>query len=1181
MSDIRHLLIPARRLLTLLAGFSAGAAGALAAQDPPVRTEVIEPIRSASFDHDGEAKERRQGGNPRQVAGYLAFDGSMDGNRQVDPQIAVGGGYVLHGTNGGLIVYTKEGEFVQGVSQSAFNGGIDPKLFFDPHRRVFGFDLWNPWDDAGLKPVNISVSETDDPTGAWNTYPVPAPKGVDGGGIGHSKQWIGYSFPGGPERSFVLKMDEVIAGQPATVYHFEGSLGHPVHSLDDVDELYFFEIQKGDFVVRRVAAGEDGAPVAELVGRTPHGLEHVGWPPQSPQKGTEVKTASGDRYPKVLYLQGGYLWFSQTVNVDGRAAVQWHQLELDGAIVQTGLISHPTNSYIQTTLAVNEQLDVLVGFQETGPEMYISPRLAWRRSGDPPGEVREIVALGEGQGATDGASWGDYSGSVCDGDDGLDLWTIQSVTDEGGKGDTVIVRVPFEKAGAEYHVSPRGDDAADGAAASPLRTLSEAARRARPGDLVTVHEGVYRERVDPPRGGTGDDRRIVYRAAPGEEAVIKGSERVRGWERVENDAWRLSLPDAYFGGFNPFKDEIRGDWFQRTDRTLHTGAVYLDGHWLTEAASLEQVLAPAGAEPLWFTPSPPRAGYLMNLAWFRPVSAAGEGAQVPAAGFREQRGVQVAPCAEGGECVGWIEDGDWTRFDGVDLGAGTAGLELRLASATAGGRVEIRLDSADGELLGECRVGGTGGWQEWRSVTAPIRPTSGLRSLCLVYRGAEPAWQESDTTVIWAQFPGVDPNQAEVEINVRQSVFYPSKPGVDYLTVRGFSLRHAATNWAPPTAEQVGLIGTHWSKGWIIEDNDIRYSTCTGVTLGKHGDEWDNTSANSAEGYVETIERGLANGWTREKVGGHVVRNNTIAHCEQAGVVGSLGAAFSTVSGNTIHDIHVRRLFTGAEMAGIKLHAAIDSEVSGNHIYRCVRGIWLDWMAQGTRVTRNLLHDNGPGEDLFLEVNHGPFLVANNVCLSPTSLLVNSQGGAYAHNLFAGQIHVIHTEGRLTPANQPHSTALDGLHPNPSGDDRYYNNLFAGGSGLAAYDPAELEMFVGGNVFLGTAQPSRHESAPLIDAGFAPGIELRERAGAWELSLSLDPSWSRAGPRPLVCTALLGRTAATGLPYELPDGAPLCVDADYFGRPRDQADPFPGPFEAPEGGGVTVRLWPPAQGARD
>ena len=115
----------------------------------PSRTEVVTPIRKTTFNTNNGAKckERKQGGNIRMESGYLAFDGSMDGNRQVDPQIAVGGGYVLHGTNSGLIIYDKKGNFIEGVSQNCFNKGIDPKLFFDAHNKVFGFDLWNPWDD--------------------------------------------------------------------------------------------------------------------------------------------------------------------------------------------------------------------------------------------------------------------------------------------------------------------------------------------------------------------------------------------------------------------------------------------------------------------------------------------------------------------------------------------------------------------------------------------------------------------------------------------------------------------------------------------------------------------------------------------------------------------------------------------------------------------------------------------------------------------------------------------------------------------------------------------------------------------------------------------------------------------------------------------------------------------------
>lgn len=409
----------------------------------PSRTEVISPIHKENF-RNKEFPQRIQGGNPRMLNGYLQFDGAMDGNRQVDPQIAVGGGYVFHGTNAGLTIYDKKGNFIDGVSQKHFNNGIDPKIFFDTHNQVFGFDLWVYWDEPKVKPVNISISETNDPRGAWNIYPVSASAGVDGGGIGYSEKWIGYSFPGGKERTFVLKMSEAKSGKPATVYHFDGSLGHPVFTQDDMADLYFFKIEDDNFVITRVTEGENGNPVCEQVSSKAHGLKYMNYPPKSPQKNTDQLTSSGDRNPKNLVLQSACIWFSQAVNCDGRSAVQWHQIKLDGTIVQTGLISSEHSNYIQTTIAVNKNKDVLVGFQETNSDMYISPRMAFRYADDAPGQVREIVKLGEGKGATDGVAWGDYSGSIIDGDNLTDLWTIQSIANSEGKGETVIVKVPFK-----------------------------------------------------------------------------------------------------------------------------------------------------------------------------------------------------------------------------------------------------------------------------------------------------------------------------------------------------------------------------------------------------------------------------------------------------------------------------------------------------------------------------------------------------------------------------------------------------------------------------------------------------------------------------------------------------------------------------------------------------------------
>lgn len=745
----------------------------------------------------------------------------------------------------------------------------------------------------------------------------------------------------------------------------------------------------------------------------------------------------------------------------------------------------------------------------------------------------------------------------------------------------------------ELHVSVAGDDAHTGTAAAPLRTIQRAADLAQPGDTVAVHAGVYRESVNPPRGGGSDAKRIVYCAAPGAKVEIKGSEVVSNWTRVKGDVWTATIPNAVFGAFNPYTDVIRGDWFNGRGREHHTGAVYLDGDALDEAASLEDLLDPGSRAPA------EKGGVLLNVAWLR----AGEGARIPAVSYAAHEGVRNAPCTEGGECIGWLENGDWARYEGVDLGTATDRIEIRAASETKGGQVQVRLGAPDGELLGWCEVPNTGGWQSWRSFHATVRRLTGRQTLCLVFRppsaqggAGAPMWYgrvDASNTTLWAEFKGVDPNTRMVEANARRTVFYPDKPGRNFITVRGFTMRHAATPWAPPTAEQPGLIGTHWSRGWIIESNVISHSRCVGVALGKHGDEFDNTSANSAEGYVKTIERAHAHAipWTKEIIGHHVVRDNTISHCEQAGVVGSLGAAFSRITGNVIHDIHVRKLFTGAEMAGIKIHAAIDCEIAGNRIFRTCRGLWMDWMAQGTRITRNLCYENA-SEDLFMEVDHGPYLVDNNIFLSPTSLLDMSQGGAFVHNLWAGRLISTVELNRETPYHPAHSTVVAGLGRIQGGDNRFFNNVFVGagaepaaapkkddrharvaGYGTWMYDARERPSMAAGNVYLNGARPLATEEGAVVVAA-DPQLQRVEGDGSVLLRLTVAPDWSRAATK-RVTSDLLGKAAVPGVGFANPDGSLIAVDVDYFGKRRATNRPSAGPFEAPGAGPVALEVGRP------
>ncbi|MFX4294576.1 ThuA domain-containing protein [Streptomyces bohaiensis] len=73
----------------------------------------------------------------------------------------------------------------------------------------------------------------------------------------------------------------------------------------------------------------------------------------------------------------------------------------------------------------------------------------------------------------------------------------------------------------------------------------------------------------------------------------------------------------------------------------------------------------------------------------------------------------------GGLNIGHIADGDWFGYEPMNL-SGIDAVELRVASAVEGGTVEIRVGDPEGELIGSVEVTGTGGWQEWETVTAEI-----------------------------------------------------------------------------------------------------------------------------------------------------------------------------------------------------------------------------------------------------------------------------------------------------------------------------------------------------------------------------------------------------------------------------------------------------------------------------
>ena len=108
---------------------------------------------------------------------------------------------------------------------------------------------------------------------------------------------------------------------------------------------------------------------------------------------------------------------------------------------------------------------------------------------------------------------------------------------------------------------------------------------------------------------------------------------------------------------------------------------------------------------------------------------------VEAETMNREQGTETEACSEGGRNVGYIQNGDWTRVVGVDFGTGATRFEARVASATSGGNIQLRLGSPTGTLIGSCAVPGTGGWQTWTTVSCNVSGATGVRDLYLVFTG--------------------------------------------------------------------------------------------------------------------------------------------------------------------------------------------------------------------------------------------------------------------------------------------------------------------------------------------------------------------------------------------------------------------------------------------------------------
>ncbi|KAK4223375.1 glycosyl hydrolase [Podospora fimiseda] len=110
--------------------------------------------------------------------------------------------------------------------------------------------------------------------------------------------------------------------------------------------------------------------------------------------------------------------------------------------------------------------------------------------------------------------------------------------------------------------------------------------------------------------------------------------------------------------------------------------------------------------------------------------------QVEAETIAFSSGLITAAKSDGsGIYVTSINNNDYIKVKGVDFGKGAASVDLRVAAAAAGGKIEIRVGSQNGNIVASCAVDATGGAQTWKTISCPVNGASGKQDLFFKFLG--------------------------------------------------------------------------------------------------------------------------------------------------------------------------------------------------------------------------------------------------------------------------------------------------------------------------------------------------------------------------------------------------------------------------------------------------------------
>ena len=374
-----------------------------------------------------------------------------------DSDMAAGLNHLIAVENSSFEIYNKVGTSLAGpilfdnfLTSLGAAGTFDPTVLYDTEhdRFVMGVE-----DGANFF---LMVTQTSDPTGAWNLYKFDArfygdeffdyPHiGIGDHAIFMGANMFGGSVPFGYEgRAYAMDKNAAYAGTSMTVVTaslgYDGGTPQPLNltgfSQNAVPKPFNTHYFITDYYDGSTAwiwawpnALSGGVPaISQTYTLAPVG----GIPVNTPQLGGNFIQANDYRFRSFEY-RNGYVWATESISYNpGSGTVnmfRWSKFNFNAVgfpRVDGGLFGNTASHYLFPDITANKCDDVAVGFLASDSTIYPGVRITGRLSTEPAGTLQSssLVKAGEANYvAFDGSPyrWGDYSGMAID-PDGKTFW---------------------------------------------------------------------------------------------------------------------------------------------------------------------------------------------------------------------------------------------------------------------------------------------------------------------------------------------------------------------------------------------------------------------------------------------------------------------------------------------------------------------------------------------------------------------------------------------------------------------------------------------------------------------------------------------------------------------------------------------------------------------------------------